>query len=586
MQNLLIALGEEITPQMRSGLPQKFTNPFSYIPDDLCRCAASQVMVYLEGKPQWHSELQQGKMFGVLVVETPGGQIGFLAAFSGNLQGSNNLEYFVPPVYDLLNPDEFFKIGEREISGINARIALLEGGEELAAVKSDIASVRGRFEAEILELKRIYKEGKAERERLRVELASVIVPSNGGVHPGSGSQDVSHKVVCPQDELLAQLTRQSQFQKAEIKRAEKGLKEALHPLEARLQTLEDEIRQLRELRKIKSAALQEEIFRQFSFLNGDGVSKDMLDIFADFYKEQSLREGRAILPPGGAGECAAPKLLQYAFLHGMRPISMGEFWWGDSPRGEIRRHGEFYPSCKGKCAPILSHMLKGLPVEDGLLHTSYGADGELETLYSDNLLVAVNKPAGLASVPGKEVSDSVSGNDLFVVHRLDMHTSGVLVLAKNETMYKELQKQFAGREVRKCYRAVLEGVVTPEKCGTGVVWESATSGRITLPLAADYDHRPAQKVDFEDGKEAVTLFEILGVKDGCTYINFYPVTGRTHQLRVHSAHHYGLNTPIVGDLLYGKPAVRLMLHAHWVEFRHPEKGSLKITAPLPAGFRL
>ena len=586
MQNLLIALGEEITPQMRSGLPQKFTNPFSYIPDDLCRCAASQVMVYLEGKPQWHSELQQGKMFGVLVVETPGGQIGFLAAFSGNLQGFNNLEYFVPPVYDLLNPDEFFKIGEREISGINARIALLEGGEELAAVKSDIASVRGRFEAEILELKRIYKDGKAQRERLRVELASVVVPSNGGVHPGSGSQDVSHKVVCPQDELLAQLTRQSQFQKAEIKRAEKGLKEALQPLEARLQTLEDGIRQLRELRKIKSAALQEEIFRQFSFLNGYGESKDMLDIFADFYKEQSLREGRAILPPGGAGECAAPKLLQYAFLHGMRPISMGEFWWGDSPRGEIRRHGEFYPSCKGKCAPILSHMLKGLPVEDGLLHTSYGADGELETLYSDNLLVAVNKPAGLASVPGKEVSDSVSGNDLFVVHRLDMHTSGVLVLAKNETMYKELQKQFAGREVRKCYRAVLEGVVTPEKCGTGVEWETAASGKITLPLAADYDHRPAQKVDFEDGKETVTLFEILGVKDGCTYINFYPVTGRTHQLRVHSAHHYGLNTPIVGDLLYGKPAARLMLHAHWVEFRHPEKGNLKITAPLPAGFRL
>ena len=560
MQNLLIAQGEEITPQMRRGLPQKFTNPFSYIPDDLCRCAASQVMLYLEGKPQWHSELQQGKMFGVLVVETPGGQIGFLAAFSGNLQGSNNLEYFVPPVYDLLNPDEFFKIGEREISGINARIAQLEAGDELVVVKSELARVRKKFEGEIQKLKRIYKEGKAERERLRGEEAN------------------------PQ--LLAQITRESQFQKAEIKRSEKGLKEALHPLEARLQTLEDEIRQLRELRKIKSAALQEEIFRQFSFLNGDGVSKDMLDIFSEFYTEQSLREGRVILPPGGAGECAAPKLLQYAFLHGMRPISMGEFWWGDSPRGEIRRHGEFYPSCKGKCAPILSHMLKGLPVEDALFHTSYGVDGELETLYSDNLLVAVNKPAGLASVPGKEVSDSVSGNDLFVVHRLDMHTSGVLVLAKNETVYKELQKQFAGREVRKCYRAVLEGVVTPEKCGTGVVWESATSGRITLPLAADYDHRPAQKVDFEDGKETVTLFEILGVKDGCTYINFYPVTGRTHQLRVHSAHHYGLNTPIVGDLLYGKPAARLMLHAHWVEFRHPEKGNLKITAPLPAGFRV
>lgn len=586
MQNLLIAPGEEITPQMRSGFPQKFTNPFSYIPDELCRCAASQVMLYLEGNTQWHSELQQGKMFGVLVVETSGGRLGFLAAFSGNLQGQNNLEYFVPPVYDLLDPDEFFKVGEREISGINARIAQLEAGDELVVVKSEIARVREKFEGEIQELKRIYKEGKAERERLRGELASVVVPSNGGAHPGSGSQDVSHKVACPQDELLAQLTRQSQFQKAEIKRAEKGLKETLQPLEGRLKALEDEILGLRELRKVKSAALQEEIFRKFFFLNGNGERKDMLDIFSEFYKEQSLREGRAILPPGGAGECAAPKLLQYAFLHGMRPISMGEFWWGNSPRGEIRRHGEFYPSCKGKCAPILSHMLKGLPVETGLLHTTYGADGELETLYSDDLILAVNKPAGMASVPGKEVSDSVSGNDLFVVHRLDMHTSGVLVLAKNETVYKELQKQFAGRSVKKCYRAVLDGEVSPERCGSGVKWESAVSGSISLPLAADYDHRPAQKVDFEAGKEAVTLFEILGVKDGRTYVDFYPVTGRTHQLRVHSAHQLGLNVPIVGDLLYGYPAQRLMLHAHWAEFQHPEKGAMKITAPLPAEFHL
>ena len=621
MQNLLIAQGVEITPQMRSSLPQNFTNPFSYIPDDLCRCAASHVISYLESKTQWHSELQQGKMFGVLVVETPGGRIGFLAAFSGNLQGSNNLEYFVPPVYDLLNPDEFFKIGEREISGINARIALLESAGERGALKNEIASVRRRFEAEIQELKRIYKEGKAERERVRGELASVVVPSNGGAHPGSGWQDVSHKVACPQDELLAQLTRQSQFQKAEIKRAEKGLKETLQPLEGQLKALEDEILGLRELRKVKSAALQEDIFRKFSFLNGNGERKDMLDIFSEFYKEQSLREGRAILPPGGAGECAAPKLLQYAFLHGMRPISMGEFWWGNSPRGEIRRHGEFYPSCKGKCAPILSHMLKGLPVETGLLHTTYGIDGELETLFSDDLLVAVNKPAGMASVPGKEVfglvpvprvatypvseytgtwssgipelgdrvaSHSVDNvaNDFLAVHRLDMHTSGVLILARNESVYKELQKQFAGRSVKKCYMAVLDGEVSPERCGSSVIWDSAVSGSISLPLAADYDHRPAQKVDFEAGKEAVTLFEILGVKDGRTYVNFYPVTGRTHQLRVHSAHHLGLNTPIVGDLLYGKPAQRLLLHANWVEFQHPEMGTMKITSPLPAEFRL
>lgn len=577
MQNLLISTGEEITPQMRSGFPQKFTNPFSYLPDDLCRCAASQVMAYLEEKPQWHSELQQGKMFGVLVVETPDGKLGFLAAFSGNLQGQNNLEYFVPPVYDLLSPDEFFKVGEREISGINALIARLEAGDELVVVKSELARVRKKFEGEIQKLKRIYKEGKAERERLRGEEAN------------------------PQ--LLAQITRESQFQKAEIKRAERAFKEALQPLEERVKGLEREIEKLKELRKVKSAVLQEEIFRQFSFLNGYGQRRDMLDIFADFYKEQALRRGRPVLPPGGAGECAAPKLLQYAFLHGMRPISMGEFWWGDSPRGEVRRHGEFYPSCKGKCAPILSFMLQGLPVEAELFHTSYGSSGEMEILYSDDKILAVNKPAGVLSVSGKEEIGQKSVQELLAissslctetscmgeaaiipVHRLDMHTSGVLLLARDEKVYKELQSQFARCSVRKCYRAVLDGVAAPENCGAGVNWESSVSGTISLPLVADYDHRPAQKVDFGEGKEAVTRFEITAVQNGRTFVNFYPVTGRTHQLRVHSAHKMGLNTPIVGDLLYGSPSQRLMLHAHWVEFIHPEKGVMKITAPLPEGF--
>lgn len=572
MQNLLISRGEEITPAMRSSFPHNFTNPFSYIPDELCRSAASEVMAYLEGKKQWHSELQQGKMFGVLVVETSDGRLGFLAAFSGNLQGKNNLEYFVPPVCDLLDPGEFYKVGEREISGINAKIAAMESGEEILELKGRISAVRERFGMEIGELKKIYKEGKEEREMRRRELQVA----------GQGSEDVAAQ--------LAEITRQSQFQKAEIKRAERAFKDALQPLEEKLVSLEEEIIRLREIRKVKSAALQEEIFRNFSFLNGKGERKDMLDIFSEFYREQSLREGRAILPPGGAGECAAPKLLQYAFLHGMRPISMGEFWWGDSPRGEIRRHGEFYPSCKGKCAPILGHMLKGLPVETQLLHSFYGSSGKFEILYSDDLLMVVNKPAGMASVPGREVSSSVadeaSDPAIFVVHRLDMHTSGVLVMAKNENVYKELQSQFAGRSVRKCYVAVLEGEVHPQSCGSGVHWESATSGTISLPLAADYDHRPAQKVDLETGKEAVTRFEITAIKNGRTYINFYPVTGRTHQLRVHSAHQMGLNTPIVGDLLYGKAEQRLMLHAHWVEFQHPLKGDFKIVCPMPEGFSL
>ncbi|MBQ2133995.1 MAG: hypothetical protein II202_07900, partial [Bacteroidales bacterium] len=279
MQNLLISRGEEITPAMRSSFPHNFTNPFSYIPDELCRSAASEVMAYLEGKKQWHSELQQGKMFGVLVVETSDGRLGFLAAFSGNLQGKNNLEYFVPPVCELLDPGEFYKIGEREISGINAKIAAMESGEEILELKGRISAVRERFGMEIGELKKIYKEGKEEREMRRRELQVA----------GQGSEDVAAQ--------LAEITRQSQFQKAEIKRAERAFKEALQPLEERLEVLDREILELKELRKIKSAALQEEIFRNFSFLNGKGERKDMLDIFLEFYREQSLREGRAILPP-------------------------------------------------------------------------------------------------------------------------------------------------------------------------------------------------------------------------------------------------------------------------------------------------
>ena len=423
------------------------------------------------------------------------------------------------------------------------------------------------------------------------------------------------KVAAGKGDLLARMVRESQFQKAEIKRAEKRMREALEPLRGRLAGILNDIEGMKELRKVKSAALQEEIFRHFVFLNARGEKMDLLEIFKDYYS------GEAVLPPGGAGECAAPKLLQYAYLHGMRPVAMGEFWYGDSPKGEIRHHGEFYPSCKGKCAPILGFMLQGLDVDEAGVHSSYGQAGSLEILYSDEHILAVNKPAGVLSVPGKDsaalypvpectctrsssvpvpgdrvtTQDSLSqGIDVFkllsfsecsaeeklyVVHRLDMHTSGVLLLARSEGVYKELQRQFAAREVEKVYYAVLEGEVSPESCGRAVDWEK---GVISLPLLPDYNNRPAQMVDLERGKEAVTRFRILKMENGRTYVEFRPVTGRTHQLRVHSAHKFGLNTPIVGDLLYGTPAERLMLHAYSVKFLHPVLGTpMEIVSPVP-----
>ena len=636
--NLLIHKGVGLTTEERDFLPVRFNNPFSYIPCGLCREAAGQVMEYLQVRTDWEAELQGGKMFGVLVVETQEGELGYLAAFSGNLQGRNNWEFFVPPVYDLLLPDEFFKVGEREISALNCRIASAEASGELAALREEITSVQGSFEVEIARLKEIYAAGKRERERLRGELEDeravgaaggaagvesaagvMAAPGDAAGKSAAGVEDAAReavgKVAAGKGDLLARMVRESQFQKAEIKRAEKRMREALEPLRGRLAGILNEIEGMKELRKVKSAAFQEEIFRHFIFSNARGEKRDLLEIFKDYYS------GEAVLPPGGAGECAAPKLLQYAYLHGMRPVAMGEFWYGDSPKGEIRSHGEFYPSCKGKCAPILGFMLKGLDVDEAGVHSSYGQAGSLEILYSDEHILAVNKPAGVLSVPGKDSAalypvpectctrsssvpvpgDRVTTQDplsqeidvfkllsfsecsaeekLYVVHRLDMHTSGVLLLARSEGVYKELQRQFAAREVEKVYYAVLEGEVSPEGCGSAVDWEN---GIISLPLLPDYNNRPAQIVDLEQGKEAVTRFRILKIENGRTYVEFRPVTGRTHQLRVHSAHRYGLNAPIVGDLLYGTPAGRLMLHAYSVKFLHPVLGTpVEIVSPVP-----
>lgn len=599
IHNLLIHNGIQIDHRMRGEFPERFNNPFSYVPHPLCREAAECVREYLRGRKEWHEELGGGKMFGVLVVRTRDDKLGYLAAFSGNLQGRNDWEFFVPPVYDLLSPDEFFKVGEREISALNGRIAAMESSGELLSLKSRIAQVEHGYMEEIARLKEIYASGRAVRERRRASLMEM------------GGGDAADE--------LASITRESQFQKGEIRRAGKRMKEALLPLQEQLDCMWGDISQLKALRKEKSARLQEEIFRHFVFLNGAGERRSLLDIFS------------GQIPPGGAGECAAPKLLQYAFLHGMHPLCMGEFWWGDTPRGELRRDGEFYPSCMGKCAPILGFMLQGLDVEPVGVHSSYGCAGQLEILYSDEHIIAVNKPAGVLSVPGRGDdrvglhSPSTHETDLLellassgrfssgqlqglkAVHRLDMHTSGVLLLARTEAAYKELQRQFASREVQKTYIAVLDGEVAPAHCGCGVVWDTdaagasgafgafgasgasggiTASGTISLPLAPDYDHRPAQMVDFNGGKEAVTRFRILEsyVEDTPsgpavrTRVEFCPITGRTHQLRVHAAHPMGLNVPIAGDLLYGRPAGRLMLHAQSVTFTHPHLGQMTITA--------
>ena len=334
----------------------------------------------------------------------------------------------------------------------------------------------------------------------------------------------------------------------------------MNALRLPIETHEASLQALKHERKERSANLQLRLFRQFRLLNYRGEVKDLCELFADTVQR---------IPPAGAGECAAPKLLQYAYLHGWRPLAMAEFWWGKPSQTEVRRQGCYYPSCTGKCGPILRHMLQGLDVEDNPLAQENDKGKELEIVYEDESLVVVNKPSGLLSVPGKERDASVQAlmqarlpqaDGPLTVHRLDMDTSGLLLIAKSKEAHQCLQAQFEQRLIRKRYIALLEGVVPNDR------------GSINLPLRPDLHDRPRQVVDLLHGKPALTDYEVLARKDGRTLIAFYPQTGRTHQLRVHAAHPLGLHCPIVGDTLYGTPAERLCLHAEQLEFTHPVSG--------------
>ena len=513
-------------------LPDKFTYPFHYTPHPLCVMAADEVQVYLQHQAQWQDELQQGKMFGVLIVQTTEGEIGYLAAFSGILAGKNIHPYFVTPIYDLLQPDGFFKKEEEHISAINHRIRELE--EDTSYQKC-----RQALEEETARCSRLLSQAKA-----KLKAAKEL-------------RDCRRQTEQLSESEQAAMIRESQFQKAELKRLERSLKEHLSSLQKETDTYVSQIEALKNERKSRSATLQQQLFEQFRLLNARGEVKNLCSIFAHTVHK---------IPPAGAGECAAPKLLQYAYFHHYRPVAMAEFWWGDSPKAEIRHHGHYYPACKGKCEPILGHMLQGLEVEENPLLEDNHRTTVLDIIYEDDYLLIVNKPAGMLSVPGKETADSVysrirhlypDATGPLVVHRLDMATSGLLLIAKTKEVHQNLQAQFSNRSIKKRYTALLEGIVSDEE------------GTIDLPLCLNPLDRPRQIVDKEHGKPAITRYRVLARTESQTLVAFYPLTGRTHQLRVHSAHSLGLHCPIKGDELYGSKADRLYLHAESLEFTHP-----------------
>ncbi|MFK2729034.1 pseudouridine synthase [Bacteroides fragilis] len=515
-------------------LPRLFTYPFHYTPHPLCVMAAGEVQAYINKQTRWKEELDKGKMFGVLIVRTSNGQTGYLAAFSGNLCGSNSHSFFVPPVYDLLKPDGFFKIEEEQISAINHQIGQLQNCDRYLELQQKMERETASSQQALSEARKVLKAAKEKREQRRL-----------------------HR---PNENEQAAMIRESQYQKTEFKRLERYWKEQISEIKTELESFSSQIEALKAERRNRSAALQQKLFQQFNFLNAKGETKNLCAIF-----EETVQK----TPPAGAGECAAPKLLQYAYLSGLSPIAMAEFWWGESPKTEIRHHGYYYPSCRGKCEPILRHMLQGLNVEPAPSERYSLSQNMPEILFEDQWLLVLHKPEGVLSVPGKSEEQSIysllrarypEATGPLVVHRLDMATSGLLLAAKTQEVHRHLQAQFENRSIKKRYIALLDGILPEEE------------GVIDLPICPDYLDRPRQMVNEELGKTAITRYRVMDRKNGQTRIAFFPLTGRTHQLRVHAAHPLGLNCPIVGDELYGRKAERLYLHAEYLEFIHPVSG--------------
>lgn len=519
-------------------LPERFTDPFRYAPHPLVREAAGLIIQEIENDPELNEAFMEGKMLGVLVVSDNDGCIGYLAGFSGNVGGRSHIDGFVPPIYDLLDPSGYFKVREAEITAINSEIGELQESDHYKMLIDSLSHFEKSRDEEIRLMKEQMDISRKQREEARKETAD--------------------------PDVLSALIRESQFEKAQLKRLKTGWEEKICEIRKEIAGIQDRIRELKSKRAAMSDELQKWIFSQYIVHNNYGEEKSIGEIFSDL----------GLIPPGGTGECAAPKLLEHAYRNGLRPLAMGEFWYGESPSTAVRTHGHFYPSCTSKCSPLLGFMTKGLEIEKGTQ-----AAAEPIIVHEDSLLIAIDKPSGMPSVPGLDGRISAyeflsrTQADLHVIHRLDMDTSGILLFAKTAEAAVFMQRQFEEHTIQKTYRAKLSASASGKELKAG------EKGEISLPLSPDYDERPRQKVDHIQGKTALTTYEVLSVsEDGTAEIIFHPHTGRTHQLRVHAAHTLGLGRPIVGDMLYGgSPASHLHLHAQSITFRHPASPSTLFT---------
>ncbi len=532
-------------------LPERFTFPFYYQPHPLCLLAVEQLQEYLETQSDWQhnfgfsgsAETAVGKMFGILLVQNQQGEVGYLSAFSGKIADGHQLAHFVPPVFDMLEPDGFFRKGQEELSQITEQIKQLAGNPLIATYKTELTTKEAAGFLAIQDHRARMITGRRDRKERRV---------------------IAQKNLNNEDflQMKHRLSKESIQQKNHLRDLKFHWDEQSQKARDNLSYFTDEITVLKRQRRDLSYSLQQRLFDNYRFLNKDGVHKNLRDVFKVTHQQ---------VPPAGAGECAAPKLLQYAFQHDLKPLAMAEFWWGQSPKSEIRKHQHFYAACLGKCRPILTHMLEGIDVDENPLLTNPAEGKTIKIVYQDDVMVVINKPVNFLSVPGKNIEDSVylrmkqsypSATGSLIVHRLDMLTSGLMVIALNKDVHKKLQKQFINRTVKKRYVALLDGLL------------DADEGIVDLPLRVDLDDRPRQLVCYEYGKAAKTKWQVIARNNNQTKVYFHPITGRTHQLRIHSAHINGLNTAIVGDDLYGTKAERLYLHAETLELNHPTTKAL------------
>lgn len=505
-----------------------FTNPFRYVPHPLVREAAEAVIREIDGSEEMSALFAEGKMMGVLIVEDKEGNLSALKGFSGAIGGMGCLEGFVPPIFDLTQPGGYYRSHEQEITRLNRQLAALQA----LRARPIYASIR-----------KAQEDMEAELDRLREE------------------------------KKKASSIRESQFANGEIKRAKDRWKEVISDLKEEMIEIQERISALKKARAGMSDTLQRWIFDQYIVYNAKGEKSTITDIF----------KGKGLNPPGGTGDCAAPKLLNYAYMNGLRPVAMGEFWYGKSPATAVRTHGHFYPSCTSKCGPLLSYMLDGTEI-----HIEH-SPSEAEILFEDTDIIVASKPSGMPSVTGLDGKLSLEvwlrekhKSEAIPVHRLDMDTSGIIIFAKNTEAEVELKKQFEEHTVRKTYMARLSPADTHGFADETPSLKEGDKGRIEIPLSPDYDERPRQKADITQGKPSCTEYEVVSVnEDGTIDIIYHPHTGRTHQLRVHSAHLSGLGRPILGDLLYGGAGnawqacaseSRLHLHAYSITFRHPGTG--------------